>query len=400
PLHSLSLSPSVYFFSEKISFVVSLSLRKMESLGRQSYSRKEKSLGVLVSNFLRLYNRDDVDLIGLDDAAGKLGVERRRIYDVVNILESIGLVARRGKNQYSWRGFGQVPPVLSLLKEEGMREKFGIIPCVTNSEMVLYDQVREEPLKLSPDDQENSPSPKLDSKKEKSLWVLAQNFVKLFLCSDDDLITLDGATKALLNVSQDPMNMRTKVRRLYDIANVFSSMNLIEKTHIPETKKPAYRWLGAKAIAIAEARFLAAPASLCDRIEPRKRAFGTEITNFTTKRAKTDCSKDRKHYESQNTCSVIKQEQCDSKTAVKRPLPPADTSKKTNAGKSNNQSIDVLENLSSAHTLQYCNHGKKKKTLFFSICTYSFGSYEILEFVPCAYTSSLHFVNLQVKVYF
>ncbi|KAF8083231.1 hypothetical protein N665_0787s0013 [Sinapis alba] len=329
----------------------------MESLGRQSYSRKEKSLGVLVSNFLRLYNRDDVDLIGLDDAAGKLGVERRRIYDVVNILESIGLVARRGKNQYSWKGFGQVPLVLSLLKEEGMREKFGIIPCVTNSEMVLYDQVREEPLKLSPDDQENSPSPKLDSKKEKSLWVLAQNFVKLFLCSDDDLITLDGATKALLNVSQDPMNMRTKVRRLYDIANVFSSMNLIEKTHIPETKKPAYRWLGAKAI--SEGRFLAAPASLCDRNEPKKRVFGTEITNFNTKRSKTDCSIDHKHYESQNTCSVIKQEQCDSKSATKSllgPLSTADTSKNTNAGKSNNQSIDVLETLSSTHKLQYCNH--------------------------------------------
>ncbi|CAH8370618.1 unnamed protein product [Eruca vesicaria subsp. sativa] len=289
----------------------------MESLGRHSYSRKEKSLGVL----------NDV------------------------------LVARRGKNQYSWRGFGQVPLVLSQLKEEGMREKFGIIPCVTNSEMVLYDQVREEPLKLSPDDQENSPSPKLDSKKEKSLWVLAQNFVKLFLCSDDDLISLDGATKALLNVSQDPMNMRTKVRRLYDIANVFSSMNLIEKTHIPETKKPAYRWLGAKAI--SEGRFLSAPASLCDSIEPKKRVFGTEITNFTTKRAKTDCSKDRKHYESENTCSVIKQEQCDSKSAMKSlvgPLSPADTSKKSNAGKSNNQSIDVLETLSSSNRLQYCNH--------------------------------------------
>ncbi|KAJ0229573.1 E2F transcription factor-like E2FD [Hirschfeldia incana] len=330
----------------------------MESLGRQSYSRKEKSLGVLVSNFLRLYNRDDVDLIGLDDAAGKLGVERRRIYDVVNILESIGLVARRGKNQYSWKGFGQVPLVLSLLKEEGMREKFGIIPCVTNSEMVLYDQVREEPLKLSPDDLENSPSPKLDSKKEKSLWVLAQNFVKLFLCSDDDMITLDGATKALLNVSQDPMNMRTKVRRLYDIANVFSSMNLIEKTHIPETKKPAYRWLGVKAI--SEARFLAAPAAdLCDRIEPKKRVFGTEITNFTPKRAKIDGSKGPQYYESENTCSVSKQEQPDSKSAVKSlvgPSSPGDTSKNTNSGKSNNQSIDVLETLSSTHKLQYSNH--------------------------------------------
>lgn len=143
------------------------------------------------------------------------------------------------------------------------------------------------------------------------------------------------------------------------------------QTHIPETKKPAYRWLGPKAI--SEARFLAAP--LCDRIEPKKRVFGTEITNFTTKRAKTDCSKDQKQYESQNnTCSVIKQEQCDSKSAVKSlvggPLSPAGTSKKTNSGKRNNQSIDVLETLSSTHKLQYCNHGKNKKTTFFSI--YSF----------------------------
>jgi hypothetical protein len=86
------------------------------ALAPQVYSRKDKSLGVLVANFLTLYNRPDVDLFGLDDAAAKLGVERRRIYDVVNILESIGLVARSGKNQYSWKGFGAVPRALSELK--------------------------------------------------------------------------------------------------------------------------------------------------------------------------------------------------------------------------------------------------------------------------------------------
>jgi hypothetical protein len=49
----------------------------------------------------------------------------------------------------------------------------------------------------------------MDQKKEKSLWLLAQNFVKMFLCSDDDLITLDSAAKALLSDSPDSVHMRS-----------------------------------------------------------------------------------------------------------------------------------------------------------------------------------------------
>lgn len=37
-----------------------------------------------------------------------------------------------------------------------------------------------------------------------------------------------------------------KVRRLYDIANVLTSLGLIKKVHVREEKgrKPAFKWLG------------------------------------------------------------------------------------------------------------------------------------------------------------
>ncbi|KAL1211315.1 E2F transcription factor-like E2FF [Cardamine amara subsp. amara] len=324
---------------------LSIVAQDVDSLALQTYSRKEKSLGVLVSNFLSLYNRDDVDLIGLDDAAGKLGVERRRIYDVVNILESVGVVARKGKNQYSWKGFGEIPRSLDELKEEGMREKFGI-STTNNSDKVSNDGEGEESFSLTPDDQENSSSSKMDQKKEKSLWLLSQNFVKMFLCSDDDLITLDTAAKVLLSDSPDPVHMRTKVRRLYDIANVFSSMNIIEKTHIPETRKPAYRWLGYKSI-------IENGSTLFNSDEPKKRVFGTEITNIRAKRNKTDSSSNRKQIGD-------KKHDQESKPAANKyvfgPFSPTGTPKNSNNNVGNgNGRLQEIEALASTYRPQYCN---------------------------------------------
>ena len=40
--------------------------------------------------------------MSLDLVAKELKVERRRIYDIVNILEAVAVVSRSGKNMYRW----------------------------------------------------------------------------------------------------------------------------------------------------------------------------------------------------------------------------------------------------------------------------------------------------------
>ncbi|XP_076950963.1 E2F transcription factor-like E2FF, partial [Bidens hawaiensis] len=133
------------------------------------YSRKDKSLGVLCSKFLRLYNRQGVQSIGLDNAAIQLGVERRRIYDIVNILRSVG-------NEYTWKGFTAIPHALQQLRKQSFNQ-------------TLKDS-----------------QPCKNTRKEKSLGLLTQNFIKLFISSTADLISLDTAATTLLGDIRDTMS--------------------------------------------------------------------------------------------------------------------------------------------------------------------------------------------------
>ena len=57
-------------------------------------------------------------------------------------------------------------------------------------------------------------------------------------------LTLEEAARNFSTVRVDESKIKTKVRRLYDIANVLSSLKLIKKTHLEDTKKPAFEWVG------------------------------------------------------------------------------------------------------------------------------------------------------------
>ncbi|KAL6861327.1 hypothetical protein ACP4OV_017027 [Aristida adscensionis] len=277
-----------------------------------AYSRKQKSLGLLCSNFVALYDREGVEAIGLDDAAKRLGVERRRIYDIVNVLESVGILVRRAKNRYTWLGFGGVPAALKELKERALREMSGSsvsLPLEESSAANMWDDEDDDKLgdadedteseKLSQSfdnmpDRPDAPRCQLrsDHRKEKSLGLLTQNFVKLFLTMGVDTVSLDEAARLLIGEEHAESNMRTKVRRLYDIANVLSSLNLIEKTQQTDTRKPAFRWLGKAKLKLVNNVPVALP--LATKTLPSKRAFGTDLTNIDNKRGKLDSGTENK----------------------------------------------------------------------------------------------------------
>ncbi|KAL0332008.1 UNVERIFIED_CONTAM: E2F transcription factor-like E2FE [Sesamum calycinum] len=316
------------------------------------YSRKEKSLSVLCTNFLRLYNRDGVESIGLDAAALQLGVERRRIYDIVNILESIGVLRKKAKNQYTWKGFGAIPGALKVLKEQGLKEEFDTYDANVSNWKACS---------LSSDSKTKwqekcSESDKSEHRREKSLGLLTQNFVKLFLCSDVDLLSLDRAALALLGDSNDPTAMRTKVRRLYDIANVFSSMELIEKIRDPESGKPAFRWIGM------ERTSKYGSSAALDVKSSKRRVFGTEITNTVVKRCNANssidwnmgkCLKD-KSKSVKDDLSTAKHEKHVLKDFVFGPFTPNVTNSEAHLNK-NDRWIPDWENLSCAYRPQYRN---------------------------------------------
>ncbi|XP_021180629.2 transcription factor E2F7 isoform X1 [Fundulus heteroclitus] len=209
-------------------------------------SRKEKSLGLLCQKFLALYPdyppAHSPIWISLDEVATNLGVERRRIYDIVNVLESLTIVGRMAKNSYTWYGRQRLWSTLEELQRRGREQGYHL-------QMDLPAEARRSGQGREEDGGEGDSGNAGSNRKDKSLRIMSQKFVMLFLVSKTQTVTLDAAAKVLIEESQDSSShskYKTKVRRLYDIANVLTSLELIRKVHVREerARKPAFKWLG------------------------------------------------------------------------------------------------------------------------------------------------------------
>jgi len=155
--------------------------------------------------------------------------EKRRVYDIMNIFEGFGAVSRKAKNMYSWRGLQQIAQALGTIEE-----RCAIIKSQVDWQVLEGNNSIETTLSM------------YKFERVKSLGFLWEAFIWLFILWKST-ISLEEAARKISKILLNDSQLKTKVRRLYDIANVLCVLKIVKKTLL-KTGKPAFQWIGREGI--------------------------------------------------------------------------------------------------------------------------------------------------------
>ncbi|KAK4441320.1 Transcription factor E2FB [Sesamum alatum] len=167
--------------------------------------RYDSSLGLLTKKFINLIKHAEDGILDLNKAADTLEVQKRRIYDITNVLEGIGLIEKKLKNRIQWKGVdvsrpGEVDESLSSLQEE--------VENLNMEERRLDERIREmqEKLRGLSEDENN----------QKWLFVTEEDIKSLPCFQNETLIAIKAPHGTTLEVP-DPDEAVDYPQRRYRI---------------------------------------------------------------------------------------------------------------------------------------------------------------------------------------
>lgn len=170
-----------------------------------SSCRYDSSLGLLTKKFISLVKQADDGILDLNKAADTLEVQKRRIYDITNVLEGIGLIEKRLKNRICWKGLsvsrpGEVEDEATVLQAE--------VDSLNLEECKLDDCIRDmqERLRILSEDDRN----------RRWLYVTDEDIKKLPCFQNDTLIAIKAPHGTTLEVP-DPDEAVEYPQRRYQI---------------------------------------------------------------------------------------------------------------------------------------------------------------------------------------
>ncbi|XP_026531923.1 transcription factor E2F2 [Notechis scutatus] len=108
-------------------------------------TRYDTSLGLLTKKFIHLLSESEDGVLDLNRAAEVLEVQKRRIYDITNVLEGIQLIRKKSKNNIQWMGTGLFEDSSVATKQHSLRQE---LTELSKHEKVLDKLIQESSLQL------------------------------------------------------------------------------------------------------------------------------------------------------------------------------------------------------------------------------------------------------------
>ncbi|KFR15988.1 Transcription factor E2F3, partial [Opisthocomus hoazin] len=121
-------------------------------------TRYDTSLGLLTKKFIQLLSQSPDGVLDLNRAAEVLKVQKRRIYDITNVLEGIHLIKKKSKNNIQWMGCSLSDDGGMLAQRQGLTKE---VTELTQEEKKLDELIQSctLDLKLLTEDSENQRYP-------------------------------------------------------------------------------------------------------------------------------------------------------------------------------------------------------------------------------------------------
>ncbi|XP_078236169.1 transcription factor E2F2 [Pogona vitticeps] len=108
-------------------------------------TRYDTSLGLLTKKFIHLLSESKDGVLDLNQAAEVLDVQKRRIYDITNVLEGIQLIRKKSKNNIQWMGTGIFEDSSVTRKQHSLQQE---LKDISKTERMLDKLIRECTLQL------------------------------------------------------------------------------------------------------------------------------------------------------------------------------------------------------------------------------------------------------------
>ncbi|KAF4801080.1 E2F transcription factor 6 [Turdus rufiventris] len=130
----------------------------VKKTGEGKRPRFDASLVLLTRKFMALLKKAPNGVLDLNEVATTLGVRKRRVYDITNVLDGIDLIQKRSKNLIQWIGNNLDQVVGKAPEQQNLKDELSDLTAMEEALDELIKDCAHQIFELT-DDKENAKYP-------------------------------------------------------------------------------------------------------------------------------------------------------------------------------------------------------------------------------------------------